>query len=58
MFRFAGVTNGTANAPGVEWAGNNNFSYVNAVGATGTGAGTKLDEDQVMTVVAHFKMNQ
>ncbi len=58
MFRLADVANGTANAPGVEWTGNNNFSYANRATGTATGDGTKLDEDQVMTVVAHFKMNQ
>lgn len=56
MFRMAGVGNGTPNGPGVEWTGNNNFKY----GAAGsaTGAGTKLDEDQVMVLTAHYKMNQ
>ena len=58
MFRLAGIGNGTANAPGVEWIGNNNFSYANSGAGTAIGAGTKLDEDQVMTLTAHFKMNQ
>lgn len=56
MFRMAGVANGDPNKPGVEWSGNNNFKY----GAPGsaTGEGTKLDEDQVMVLTAHYKMNQ
>ena len=58
MFRQSTVVNGTAGAPGVEWAANN----TNAQGATGTATAgavnTRLDEDQVLTVVAHYKMNQ
>lgn len=59
MFRMAGVehtgTNPT-NAPGVEWAGNNTYAH----GATGAAAtnGAKQDEDQVMVLTAHYKMNQ
>lgn len=60
MFRLAGVVNASAtapaNGPGLEWAGNNTYNF----GATGTatGAGNTFDEDQIMTVTAHFKMNQ
>jgi prepilin-type N-terminal cleavage/methylation domain-containing protein len=56
MFRMAGVANGTGNAPGVEWAGNNTFAH----GATGggDGVGQTRDEDQVMVLTAHYKMNQ
>jgi len=58
MFRLAGVGNGTPGGPGIEWAANN----TNANTATGAAipgvAGTRLDEDPVITVVAHYKMNQ
>ncbi len=58
MFRQFGVANGTPGAAGVEWAANN----TNKQGTTGTSAAgtvaTRLDEDQVLTVVAHYKMNQ
>ncbi|MBV2234243.1 MAG: type II secretion system GspH family protein [Sterolibacterium sp.] len=56
MFRMAGIGNGTANAPGVEWAGNNTYAH----GATGAAAtnGATQDEDQVMVLTAHYKMNQ
>jgi prepilin-type N-terminal cleavage/methylation domain-containing protein len=57
VFRLQGVANGTPNGPGVEWSGNNTVAYADR--ATGTAInGTKLDEDQVMTLTAHFKMNQ
>ena len=57
VFRLQGVVNGTPNGPGVEWSGNNTVAYADR--ATGTAInGTKLDEDQVMTLTAHFKMNQ
>lgn len=55
-FRQQGVINGTANAPGVEWAANNQnqmtFGTPNAL------TGRNQDEDQVITVVAVYKMNQ
>ena len=61
MFRLAGVLNGTPNLPGVEWAANNTNKQV-AGGTGGTAAAvvstSRLDEDQVLTVVAHYKMNQ
>lgn len=55
-FRLQGVVNGTANAPGVQWTGNNQHQ----VGAAAPDAttGRNQDEDQVMTVVAVYKMNQ
>lgn len=61
LFRQSTVLNGTANAPGVQWAANNTFAQTiatdgTALGATATGA--NLDEDQVATVTAHYKMNQ
>ena len=60
MFRMAGIANGTAGAPGVEWAGNNtNVQVAARTGASAAVAvGSRLDEDQVLTVVAHYKMNQ
>jgi hypothetical protein len=58
MFRQAGVANGTPGGPGTEWVANN----TNKQGSTGSiaanGVATRMDEDQVLTVVAHYKMNQ
>lgn len=56
MFRMAGIGNGTPNGPGVQWVGNNTYAY----GETGSAisAGDKQDEDQVMVLTAHYKMNQ
>ena len=59
MFRQAGVANGTIGGPGIEWTANN----TNAISATGLAtadatATNRKDEDQVITVVAHYKMNQ
>ncbi len=50
MFRRQGVANGTPGGPGVAWAETNQDSFA--------GAGTNLDEDQIITVVANYKMNQ
>jgi len=49
-FRQQGVDNATANAPGIQWNRTNNDSM--------TALDTRLDEDQVTTVVAIYKMNQ
>lgn len=57
MFRQQGVLNGVANAPGVQWGANNTFAQA-AAAPTAVGAGATLDEDQIITVVAHYKMNQ
>lgn len=55
-FRQQAVLNGAANAPGLQWASNNKFSITEAApNATG---GSNLDESQVATVVAVYKMNQ
>jgi len=56
LFRQSTVANGTPGAAGVEWAANN----TNAQGAAGsaTAASARKDEDQVLTVVAHYKMTQ
>lgn len=60
MFRQVGVANGTAGTAGVEWAGNNTTAQNDLrTGTAVAGADTtRLDEDQVVTVVAHYKMNQ
>ena len=56
-FRQQGVANGTPNGAGVEWSANNTYQD----GATGTVAnvaGRTQDEDQVIRMVAIYKMNQ
>lgn len=57
LFRQEGVANGTPGGPGIEWSANNTYK-AGASGATGTGTGTNLDENQIITVVANYKMNQ
>jgi prepilin-type N-terminal cleavage/methylation domain-containing protein len=54
MFRQQGVTNGAGNVPGLEWQGTNQNDITQVAGAVAT----NLDENQVITVVAHYKMNQ
>ena len=61
MFRMAGVGNGTPGSPGTEWAANNtNIQTIARTGGTSAAvsAASRQDEDQVLTVVAHYKMNQ
>ncbi|MBU0594587.1 MAG: type II secretion system GspH family protein [Gammaproteobacteria bacterium] len=53
LFRQELVANGTGNVPGVEWDVTNQHRY----GETGT-TPSNLDENQVATVIAHYKMNQ
>ena len=53
MFRQAGITTTTNNAPGAQWNSTNQDKY----GAT-AGSAANLDENQISTVVAHYKMNQ
>lgn len=53
MFRQQGVGNDTAGLPGVEWSTWNTVNF----GDT-TNTQTNLDEDQVIVVTAHYKMNQ
>jgi prepilin-type N-terminal cleavage/methylation domain-containing protein len=55
-FRLQGVANGVANAPGVQWNRTNDDSIAGGAGAAGNNA--QLDEAQVATVVAIYKMNQ
>jgi len=57
VFRQAGVTGGTNGSPGEEWKANNTYDYSSAT-ATAASSGANKDEDQVKTVVAHYKMNQ
>jgi prepilin-type N-terminal cleavage/methylation domain-containing protein len=53
IFRQEAVAVGTAGAPGLEW------SRTNQNGVTDTAAaGANRDEDQIATVIAHYKMNQ
>ena len=47
----------TTTAIGAEWGGNNTGSMTSAV-ADGKTFGTATDDDQVMTLVANYKMNQ
>ena len=60
MFRQSTVTNGTPGQAGIEWAGNN--TEVQTALRTGASAAvadaSRKDEDQVLTLVAHYKMNQ
>jgi hypothetical protein len=59
MFRQEGVANGAANAAGVEWGANNTQAHTstNTIDAATT-TGAQLDENQIQTVVAIYKMNQ
>jgi len=50
VFRQQGVANGTAGGPGVTWDGDNTINNADA--------DNNFDEDQVLTVVAYYKMNQ
>jgi prepilin-type N-terminal cleavage/methylation domain-containing protein len=51
LFRQEGVTNGTVNTAGIEWS-------VNNTKGEGAEAADSLDENQIQTVVAIYKMNQ
>lgn len=56
MFRQGTVTTAittTNNAPGAQW----NATNQDSIGADG-GSAANLDENQILTVVAHYKMNQ
>lgn len=50
MFRQQGVLNDTSGVPGVEWNTTNTVNF--------DGDDLNLDEDQVIVVTAHYKMNQ
>jgi prepilin-type N-terminal cleavage/methylation domain-containing protein len=53
VFRQEGVANGTPGGPGIVWVGTNQDSLTG-----GAGSAANLDEDQVLTLVANYKMNQ
>ncbi|MCF6300912.1 MAG: prepilin-type cleavage/methylation domain-containing protein, partial [Proteobacteria bacterium] len=53
FFRRQGVDNGTAGGPGVVWAETNQDRFGDTAGSA-----RNLDEDQIITVVANYKMNQ
>lgn len=57
LFRQESVTNNASGAPGLEWAANNTQAYDGSTGSA-TDTTENLDEDQVITVVATYKMNQ
>jgi hypothetical protein len=52
VFRQFGVVNTTNGVSGVEWSADNTYAQGE------TAAKAPLDEDQVVTLVAHYKMNQ
>jgi prepilin-type N-terminal cleavage/methylation domain-containing protein len=52
VFRQQDVTVSSSGVPGVQWLGTNRDSFGNS------GNERNRDEDQVLTVVAHYKMNQ
>lgn len=58
MFRQQDVANDTSGQPGVEWAANNTDAYGTQDSSTATDTTTNNDEDQVVTLVAVYKMNQ
>lgn len=55
-FRQAGIAQGAGSEMGLDWAANNTQVYGSEGTATETAEGTA--EAQVITVVAHYKMNQ
>jgi len=58
-FRQQGILNGIPNAAGVQWGANNTYAQSAGVAAaTAQGAGATQDEDQVIRMVAIYKMNQ
>lgn len=55
--RQADITATSQNAPGEQWSANNTYG-LGSSSSTATGSGEAKDEDQVITVIAHYKMNQ
>jgi len=53
VFRQEGVLNGTPGGPGIVWIGTNTFDN-----SSDTGTDNNFDEDQILTLVANYKMNQ
>lgn len=72
VFRQQGVANDTSGSAGSEWSGDNTNAFtqisqtgaavlsflVSSANAIDSEPDGNLDEDQVITVVAHYKMNQ
>lgn len=58
LFRQEGIVASANNAPGAEWSANNTYRYGTTTTTATGGTATAKDEDQVMTVVANYKMNQ
>ncbi len=58
MFRQEGVVDSTAGVAGIEWAGNNSIVQSAATTGSATTTAANKDEDQVITLVAIYKMNQ
>ncbi len=58
LFRQQGVANGTAGTAGVEWDGNNSQDEQVSDNGDATNTADNQDEDQVITLVAIYKMNQ
>jgi len=58
VFRMQGIANTTANVAGVEWDVNNTQVYDATTNVGAIQLGDQLDEDQVQTIVAIYKMNQ
>ena len=50
-------TIGTSGRPGHEWVGNNTYRK-NGIRPTAIGVGENRDEDEIVLVTAHYKMNQ
>jgi len=60
MFRQQDVslnTTGTSQVPGAEWAANNTYAQ-NGTAPTAQGVGNNQDENRVVLLTAHYKMNQ
>ncbi|MBO8084443.1 MAG: prepilin-type N-terminal cleavage/methylation domain-containing protein [Marichromatium sp.] len=59
VFRQEGLTGcATDRTPSKEWQGNNTYGYSAEGAPSATEEGARKDEDQIMTLVAHYKMNQ
>ncbi len=57
-FRQQTVPNGIPNAAGVEWGANNTYADTAVANTVANGEGATQDEDQVVRMVAIYKMNQ
>ena len=58
LFRQQGVANGTGGVAGIEWDGNNSQDEQANDNGDATNTADNQDEDQVITLVAIYKMNQ